>query len=135
MFALSCRMVVASGLAGLANTGGLAADIYPFEGSSWRVAAINGDPTPPSVYSINFGENIVTGQLGCNDFGGKTKVSGANLDVSALRATSRICGDIAATREGDVFAVLSRPLRMEWKSRDLMTIASSAGNISLERLP
>lgn len=112
----------------------VAAEVYPFEGSSWRVAAINGEATP-STYTISFGGNQVTGRLGCNDFGGNLKAGESGLGITALRATSRTCGDDAAMFEGSGLAVLSQPLRMEWASRDRLTIASVNGNMTLERLP
>lgn len=114
---------------------GFAADVYPFEGSLWRVTAINGEATPHSKYSINFGGNQVTGRLGCNDFGGKLAIKEGKLSISALRATSRTCGDDAAMFEGEGFQVLSQPLRMEWASRDKLTIASESGTMTLERQP
>lgn len=121
-------------LAGMSGAG-VAADAYPIEGSLWRVTAINGEATPHSKYSINFGGNQVTGRLGCNDFGGSLAVKEGNLSISALRATSRTCGDDAAAFEGTGFAVLSQPLRMEWASRDKLMLASVNGNMTLERLP
>lgn len=120
-------------LAGV-SCAGIAADVYPFEGSSWRVAAINGEATP-STYTISFGGNMVTGRLGCNDFGGKLKAGEASLSITALRATSRTCGDAAGMFEGSGLAVITQPLRMEWASRDRLTIASVNGNMTLERLP
>ena len=113
---------------------GIAADVDPFNGSNWRVAAINGEATPSS-YSISFGGGEVTGRLGCNDFGGKLKVNEASLNISQLRATSRTCGGKAEEFEGAGFAVLSQPLSMEWANRDRLTIGSSLGTMTLERLP
>ena len=134
MSALSFRLVVAFGLAGLSCAGN-AADVYPFEGSSWRIASINGESPPLSKNSISFGGNMVTGRLGCNDFGGKLETSESTLNIKGLRATSRICGDDAAMFEGSGFAVLSQPLRMVWSNRDQLTIANSEGSMTLERMP
>ena len=124
---IGCAMACAPGA-------GIAADVHPFNGSSWRITAINGDATP-STYTISFGGDMVTGRLGCNDFGGKLKASEANLSISQLRATSQVCGDTAGEFEGAGFALLSQPLRMEWADRDRLTIASSLGTMTLERLP
>lgn len=124
---IGCALSCAPGI-------GIAADVHPFNGSSWRVAAINGEATPSS-YTISFGGGEVTGRLGCNDFGGKLKASEASLDISQLRATSRICGNKADEFEGAGFAVLSQPLRMEWADRDRLTIANDEGTMTLERLP
>jgi heat shock protein HslJ len=112
-----------------------AADVYPIEGSLWRVTAINGEATPNSKYSINFGGNQVTGRLGCNDFGGNLAVKEGSLNISALRATSRVCGDDAAAFEGSGLAVISQPLSLQWAGRDRLVIASVNGNMTLERLP
>jgi len=133
MSALSFRLAAAFVLAGV-SCAGTAADIYPFEGSSWRIASINGESTPSSRYMISFGGNQVTGRVGCNDFGGKLVAGESTLSVADLRATSRNCGDTAALLEGSAFAVLSQPLRMVWASRDQLTIASSEGSMTLERM-
>jgi len=133
MSALSFRLVAALALAGV-PCAGYAADVYPFEGSSWRIASINGESTPSNRYMISFGGNQVTGRVGCNDFGGKLLTSESALNVKDLRATSRNCGDIAAMFEGSAFAVLSQPLRMVWANRDQLTIASSEGSMTLERM-
>ena len=126
------KILIGCALAG-ASCAALAADVFPIEGSLWRVTVINGEATP-SNYTINFGGNAVTGRLGCNDFGGKLVLNQESLNISALRATSRICGDDAAMFEGSGFAVLSQPLRMEWASRDNLVIANANGNMTLERV-
>lgn len=128
------NILVGCALAGMSGAG-LAADVYPIEGSLWRVTAINGEATPHSKYSINFGGNQVTGRLGCNDFGARLAMKEGKLSISGLRATSRTCGDDAAMFEGSGFAVLIQPLSMEWASRDRLVIASVNGNMTLERLP
>ena len=128
------KILAGCALAGM-SCAAVAADAFPIEGSLWRVTEINGEATPHSKYSINFGGNQVTGRLGCNDFGGNLAINQGNLSISALRATSRICGDDAAMFEGEGFRVLSEPLRMEWASRDKLTIASNSGSMTLERLP
>ncbi len=133
MSALSFRLAVASVLAGL-SCAGYAADVYPFEGSSWQIAAINGESTPANRYMISFGGNMVTGRVGCNDFGGNLTASESALSVANLRATSRICGDTAATFEGSAFTVLSQPLQMVWANRDQLTIANAEGSMTLERM-
>ncbi len=129
------RKILAGCVLASVSCAGFAADVYPFEGSLWRVTEINGEATPHSKYAINFGGNQVTGRLGCNDFGGKLAVKEGKLNISALRATSRTCGDDAAMFEGSGLAVLSQPLSMEWASRDRLVIASVNGNMTLERLP
>ena len=129
------RKILAGCALASVSCAGLAADVHSIEGSLWRVTEINGEATPHSKYTINFGGNQVTGRLGCNDFGGKLAVQEGNLKVSMLRATSRTCGDDAAMFEGSGFAVLSQPMRMEWASRDKLVITNVEGNMTLERLP
>lgn len=128
------KILAGCALAGV-SCASMAADVHPINGSSWRVSSINGEAAPLSRNTISFAGNVVTGRLGCNDFGGKLIASEASLSISALRATSRTCGDDAAMFEGSGFAVLSQPLRMEWATRDRLMLASSEGNMTLERLP
>lgn len=134
MVVVDFRKILISGALLCAPGIGMAAELYPLNGSSWRVTAINGEATP-ATYSINFGGGEVTGRLGCNDFGGKLKASEAGLDISQLRATSRTCGGKGEEFEGAGFAVLSQPLRMQWADRDRLTLANDEGTMALERLP
>ena len=133
MSALSFRLAAAIVVASVSGAG-YAADTYPFEGSNWRIASINGENTPSNRYVISFGGNQITGRVGCNEFGGKLVASESTFSVADLRATSRNCGDTAGMIEGSAFAVLSQPIRMVWASRDQLTIASSEGSMMLERL-
>lgn len=134
MAVVGYKKILAGCLLASLSPAGIAADSYPIEGSLWRVIEINGEATPHSKYSINFGGNQITGRFGCNEFGGNLAVKEGNLNVSALRATSRTCGDDAAMFEGSGFAVLMKPLRMEWASRDRLVIANVNGSLTLERL-
>lgn len=113
----------------------IAADNRTFDGTLWRIAAINGEATPANNYYMSFDRGVVGGRLGCNDFGGRFSVGAADLSVKALRATSRICGDTAATFEGGANVVLSQPMRMEWASGQRLTLANGNGTLALERLP
>lgn len=134
MAAIGFKKILAGCLLAGLSCAGIAADAFPIEGSLWRVTAINGEATPHSKYSINFGGNQVTGRLGCNDFGGNLALKEGNLSISALRATSRTCGMDAAMFEGSGFAVLSEPLTLEWTGRNQLVIRNVNGNMTLERI-
>ena len=134
MGAAGFRFIIGAAVMAVSCTS-IAADTRTFDGTVWRIAAINGETTPSNAYYVSFDRGAVGGRVGCNDFGGRFSVEAADLNVRALRATSRICGDTAATFEGGLFVVLSQPMRMDWASAQRLTLANGNGPIALERLP
>ena len=133
-FATFGKMAAGLALASV-SSGAIGADNHPGNGSSWRVAAVNGEATPASTYHISFLGADVTGRLGCNDFGGKMRPTETGFRLTALRATSRVCGDVAAGFEGTAFAILTQPVALQWSGRDRLTLSGTTGNLTLERIP
>jgi heat shock protein HslJ len=135
MFSKNFKALLVAGAIVAVPSVAVAADSYPLMGSSFRVASINGETTRMSSNTVTFAGNTITGRLGCNDFGGNLQKKDEGLSVSALRSTSRVCGDDAAMFEGDGFAVLSQPLKVSWTDRNRLVLASVNGTMLLERLP
>jgi heat shock protein HslJ len=111
------------------------ADARTFEGTSWRVTAIDGQPTPAAGdYRIEFRNGEIGGRFGCNSWGGHYAVAGETIVASQVIATQMGCGDPAGTFESEGFAILRQPMHLTWAGEKL-TLSNSAGSIGLERGP
>jgi heat shock protein HslJ len=81
-------------------------------GGTWALTAYGpqGATTPVSPgsqASITFNDDgTVTGNSGCNSFGGEYKVDGDQVTFSGLVSTLMACDESLMTQEGTVFKVL-----------------------------
>lgn len=106
-----------------------------FEGTSWRVVAINGSTTPWSEhYKVRFEAGRIGGRFGCNQFGGPYRVEGGFLIAEGIASTLLGCPEPAATHEIQGLAVLARPMRMQWESARRLALTSTNGSIALEQI-
>lgn len=103
-----------------------------FEGSEWRIAAVNGVPGP--AYSVRFRHGFMSGVI-CNRFQGPYSVGGGFLHLGGLENTERGCAAPTMQFEESALAILRRrPMRMNWHSGRRLRLSNSAGSITLERL-
>jgi len=101
------------------------------EGTSWRVAAVNGQPTPAGEYFMNFmSDHRLQAKLGCNSLGAGYTQTDATLSVGAVMATRMACPNMTFENQGS--AVLARPLNVSGYGNQV-TLTSSAGSIALVR--
>ena len=104
-----------------------------FEGTSWRIAAINGAPTPP--YAVRFRAGFISGVI-CNRFQAPYTVGSGFMQLGGMENTERGCFDLTGRFEEAAFAILHRrPMRMTWHSARRLSLSNSAGSIELERAP
>ena len=130
------RPGAAVSLAVLAGCASIAAPHAPLDNSRWRVAAINGEATPALPnYRMAFERGQISGQFGCNHFGGPYRLSGDTLTTGAVSMTEMACQGPADHLEGLGLAILVKPMRLSWNSPQRLTLANPAGTIALERLP
>ena len=114
----------------------IAATSATFENSAWRVAAINDEATPALPnYRMAFEKGRVSGQFGCNHFGGDYRIRGETLTTGAVAMTEMACSGPGDQFEGMGLAIIQRPMRLNWTSAQRLTLANPAGSIALERLP
>jgi heat shock protein HslJ len=110
----------------------IAADQRTFDGTTWRVTAIDGRATPHSGdYSMRFTGRELGARFGCNHVGGLYSVAGETLRATEVRSTLMGCPEPAATFEREGLAVLGSPMRMSWSSGSRLTLSNSAGSIAL----
>lgn len=113
------------------------APITELAGTTWRVVAIDGRPTPAvGDYSMRFDTaGGVGARFGCNSMGGQYRLAGDILSVSDLASTLMGCPEPAATFEREGAAVLGQPMRIAFTSNDRMFLSNAAGSIALDPLP
>ena len=134
MGAAACR-ATALALACAACTS-IVVDQRTFEGTRWRVTAIDGRPTPAKGdYSLSFNNGRLSARFGCNSIGGSYRASGETLTADRLVSTMMACGEPADSFEHSGSAVLNAPMRTSWGARGRLTLGNSAGSIELDRLP
>jgi heat shock protein HslJ len=107
----------------------IAADQRTFEGTEWRVTAINAVPTP--VYRISFAGGWVTGVI-CNRFEAPYQVTRDVLQLNGFSNTERGCSNPEAQFEEWAFAILRKPTRMNWRSERRLILGNRLGSIDLE---
>ena len=110
------------------------APITELAGTTWRVVAVDGRPTPSAGdYSMRFdGSSGVGARFGCNSMGGRYRLVGDLLTVSDLAATLMGCPEPAATFEREGSEVLGQPMRIAFSSNDRMYLSNAAGSIALD---
>ncbi len=114
----------------------IAGDQRTFDGTRWRVAAISGQETPlESNYRMAFDAGRISGQFGCNHFGGDYRVRGDILTTGAVAMTEMACTGPAGRFEALGLAILPQPMELRWTSAQRLMLANAAGTIALERLP
>lgn len=111
-------------------TPGAGAGAFNLANTNWRVAAINGQPTPMSGYYFNFMPDRLSGKLGCNSLGGTYSVSGATLTAGALMMTRMACPDGNFETQGA--AILAQPMTL-MENGDHLTLTNRVGTIELVR--
>jgi uncharacterized membrane protein/heat shock protein HslJ len=99
-------------------------------GTNWRVVAINGRPTPPSNFYINFMPDRIGAKFGCNALGAGYSVSGNVLNAGAVMATRMACPDMSFETQGS--AILALPMTIAGTG-NRMVLSNGAGSIELVR--
>jgi len=99
-------------------------------GTNWRVVTINGRPTPPRNFYMNFMPDRIGAKFGCNSLGAGYSVTGSVLNAGAVMATRMACPDMSFETQGS--AILALPMNIA-DSGDRLVLSNSAGSIELVR--
>ena len=100
-------------------------------GTNWRVASINGRPTPPQNFYVNFmPDNRIGAKFGCNSLGASYSQQSATLTAGPVMATRMACPDMSFESQGS--KVLAKPMTISGFGNHL-TLTSSNGSIDLVR--
>jgi heat shock protein HslJ/uncharacterized membrane protein len=100
-------------------------------GTNWRVTAINGRPTQPHNFYMNFmPDNRIGAKFGCNALSATFSQQGSNLTTGPTMATRMACPDMSFESQGT--RVLGKPMTISGFGNHL-TLTSSNGSIDLVR--
>jgi heat shock protein HslJ len=120
----------------------IAIDARTFEGTRWRVTAVNGRATPSlGRFRVEFRRDSFAARFGCNTASGSYSIEGTLVRPGLVAITQMSCIE---TRPAPVpimtwekwgSSVISRPMRMDWRSGRHLVLSNAAGSIELDRLP
>lgn len=132
--AFNAAVAAAAGLCAACTSANFAPGML--SGTSWRIAAVGGQPTPAAGdYSMRFDEDGSVGaRFGCNHMGGSYRLAGSTLTVSNVHQTLMGCPEPAASFESRGAAVLGRPMRVDFSSKERMVLSNETGSIALDRV-
>jgi heat shock protein HslJ len=99
-------------------------------GTNWRVVTINGRPTPPRNFYMNFMPDRIGAKFGCNSLGASYTQSDNVLDAGAVMATRMACPDMSFETQGS--AILEQPMTITGGG-DRLVLSNRAGSIELVR--
>ena len=119
------------------TSGGTSIDLT---GTSWKLVSYGpvGKQTPAAAgiqTSLDFGKDgRVSGNMGCNSFGGNYEVRGGNIIFSQIVSTMMACQGPQMDQEGAVLKVMNGTARFQLAGNTLTIYASSGDNaITLSR--
>jgi heat shock protein HslJ len=101
----------------------------PLANTNWKLHGMNMNevPLPHSNITISFGaDGSLSGNSGCNDYGGSYTVNGDALSVGPLMGTGRLCGDERDMQEQRYLAILQSAATFEM-SRNQLIIRDATG--------
>ena len=100
--------------------------------TSWRVAGVNGRPTPPGPnFNMSFDSVRMSAKFGCNGMGADYLERGAIIDLGPVIGTKMACPDMSY--EIDAGRVLSTDVEKRWTSPVSLRLVSPGGSIDLVR--
>ncbi len=108
-------------------------DIRTFEGTRWRLTAIDGRATASPDWDFQFGGGRVSGRIGCNLWTGRYSLDGSTMIIDEIVSTTAACPPLPADFGRPALMVLQAPLRLSWRSGTRLTLSNNAGSLALER--
>ena len=101
--------------------------------TSWTLTGLNGSsPIAGTTVTAQFADGQVSGQSGCNQFGGSYDASGDSLTVSALFMTEMACLDPegAMDQESTYLDLLGRAARYQIDGSQLVITTGSGETLT-----
>ncbi|TPG21572.1 META domain-containing protein [Sphingomonas koreensis] len=103
-----------------------------FAGTQWAIASINGAvPSAERNTAISFDNERISGNAGCNSFGGGYAVSGGTMTVTQVISTKMACVGPGMDQENAFFKILAAPMTMAWGKDGALTLSDGAGSVTL----
>ena len=95
---------------------------------------IGGDRQPPAAArktAITFDIDRISGNAGCNSFGGGYSVAGSVMTVTQVISTKMACMGAGMDQEDAFFKILATPMTIAWKDDGSVILSDDAGSVTL----
>lgn len=101
-------------------------------GTHWTITGINGAaPAAQRKAEVSFTADRISGNAGCNGFGGGYAVAGDVLTVTQVISTKMACLGPGMDQENAVFKILGEPMTVARQDDGSMTLSDDVGTITL----
>jgi heat shock protein HslJ len=100
-------------------------------GSRWQIVAIGGQAVSGDDYFIEFAQERLSGQAGCNRFSGPYSETRPTLRPGAIAATRMACPGPRMEHERRALQILAAPLSMNFLDGRTLVLGNRAGQIRL----
>jgi heat shock protein HslJ len=110
-----------------------AADAAPsLADTHWTIASINGQPaTAQRKAEMNFTADRISGNAGCNSFGGGYTIANGTLTATQIISTKMACLGPGMDQENAVFKILDQPMTITRQHDGSLTLNDAAGTMTL----
>lgn len=115
----------------LYGCGGVRVSPPTLAGSRWKIVAIDGRAISGDAYFLEFDEERLSGQAGCNRFSGPYSEARPNLRPGAIVSTRMACPGQRMEDERRALRILSGPLSMAFPRGDVLLLAGRGGTMRL----
>ena len=101
--------------------------------TGWTIATINGAaPAAQRTAELRFTTDRISGNAGCNSFGGGYTVADNMLTVTQLISTKMACIGPGMDQETAVFEILGQPMTIARQPDGSITLTDDAGALTLQ---
>jgi len=101
-------------------------------GTHWTITSINGAaPTARRKAEVSFTADRISGNAGCNGFGGGYVLADGVLTVTQVISTKMACLGPGMDQENAVFKILGEPMTVTRHDDGALTLSDDAGMITL----
>jgi heat shock protein HslJ len=100
-------------------------------GSRWQIVSVGGQSVSGDDYFIEFGQDRLVGQAGCNRFSGPYSETRPTLRPGAIVSTRMACPGPRMEHERRALQILSAPLSMNFLDGRTLVLGNRAGQIRL----
>lgn len=103
-------------------------------GTRWEITKINGaSPAAERKAQLNFTGDRISGNAGCNGFGGGYVLADHVLTVTQMISTKMACVGPGMEQESAVFKILRSPMTVARHDDGSMTLSDEGGTVTLRR--
>ena len=101
-------------------------------GTHWAITGINGAaPATRRKAELSFTADRISGNAGCNGFGGGYTLADGVLTVTQVISTKMACLGPGMDQESAVFKILGEPMTVARQDDGSLTLSDDAGTITL----